>query len=527
MAAKMILSVLLGGFVVLFLYLYESLVLKPKRLRSKLEKQGIRGPSPSSVLLGNIPEMKSIKLKVMKKSEEARSSIKSKDHHLSIAHDWPSTIFPHLVQWTNEYGPIFMYSTGSIQLVSVTDIDMAKEVSLCTSLKLGKPAYLSKDRKPLLGQGILASNGPTWSHQRKIIAPEFYSDKVKGVVNLMVDSTTSMLRSWESKIESEGGMAVFRVDEDLRSLSADIISRTSFGSDYSQGKEIFLKLRTLQKAMSQLGNIGIPGLRYLPTKANREIRRLEKDIHSMILRVANQRSTEATHEKDLLQMILEGAKKYDDADSLFSAGISQEDFIVDNCKNIYFAGHETTAITASWSLMLLAANPEWQARVRDEVLGICGDGIPDADMLRSMKTLNMVIQETLRLYPPAVFVIRQALEDIKLKNILLPKGMNIQIPIPILQRLPDLWGPDALDFNPKRFENGVLGACKFPQAYMPFGVGARVCLGQHLAMTELKVILSLILSKFSFSLSPAYQHCPAFRLVIEPENGVNLHVRRE
>lgn len=138
----------------------------------------------------------------------------------------------------------------------------------------------------------------------------------------------------------------------------------------------------------------------------------------------------------------------------------------------------------------------------------------------------MVIQETLRLYPPAVFVIRQALEDIKLKDILLPKGMNIQIPIPILQRLPDLWGPDALDFNPKRFENGVLGACKFPQAYMPFGVGARVCLGQHLAMTELKVILSLILSKFSFSLSPAYQHCPAFRLVIEPENGVNLHVRR-
>lgn len=103
MAAKMILSVLLGGFVVLFLYLYESLVLKPKRLRSKLEKQGIRGPSPSSVLLGNIPEMKSIKLKVMKKSEEV-SSIKSKDHHPSLAHDWPSTIFPHLVQWTNEYG---------------------------------------------------------------------------------------------------------------------------------------------------------------------------------------------------------------------------------------------------------------------------------------------------------------------------------------------------------------------------------------------------------------------------------------
>lgn len=96
---------------------------------------------------------------------------------------------------------------------------------------------------------------------------------------------------------------------------------------------------------------------------------------------------EATDEKDLLQMILEGAKNYDDADSLFSAGVSKEKFIVDNCKNIYFAGHETTAITASWSLMLLAAHPEWQARVRAEVLEICGDAILDADMLRSMKTV--------------------------------------------------------------------------------------------------------------------------------------------
>lgn len=107
----------------------------------------------------------------------------------------------------------------------------------------------------------------------------------------------------------------------------------------------------------------------------------------MILRVANKHSMEATDEKDLLQMILEGAKNYDDADGLFSTGVSKEKFIVDNCKNIYFAGHETTAITASWSLMLLAAHPEWQARVRAEVLEICGDAIPDADMLRSVKTV--------------------------------------------------------------------------------------------------------------------------------------------
>ena len=140
--------------------------------------------------------------------------------------------------------------------------------------------------------------------------------------------------------------------------------------------------------------------------------------------------------------------------------------------------------------------------------------------------LTMVIQETLRLYPPAVFVVRTALQDVSLKGLLIPKGMNIQIPLSVLQHDPLLWGHDAHKFNPERFENGVLGACKVPQAYIPFGIGARVCVGQHLAMVELKVILSLILMKFHFTLSPSYCHSPAFRLVVEPGHGVVLHMTR-
>lgn len=138
----------------------------------------------------------------------------------------------------------------------------------------------------------------------------------------------------------------------------------------------------------------------------------------------------------------------------------------------------------------------------------------------------MVIQETLRLYPPAAFVVRTAIQDIKLKDILIPKGINIQIPIPVLQQDFELWGPDAQKFNPERFANGVIGACKIPQAYMPFGIGPRVCAGQHLAMTELKVILSLILLKFRFVISSSYCHSPAFRLVIEPGQGVVLKMTR-
>ncbi|MBA0620537.1 hypothetical protein Godav_006241 [Gossypium davidsonii] len=344
---------------------------------------------------------------------------------------------------------------------------------------------------------------------------------IKGMVNLMVDATISMLKSWESRVEWEKGILEIIVDEDLRSLTADIISRACFGSNYSKGEEIFSKLEALQMAMAKT-YIGIPGMRYLPSKNNREIWKLEKEIDSLILSVVNHRTEEATHGKDLLQMILDGAETYDDY-----KGQSKERFIVDNCKNMYFAGYETTATTLSWTLMLLAASPDWQARVRAEVLETCKDGfLPDANALRNMKTLTMVILETLRLYPPATFVIRLALEDIDFKGIMIPKDMNIQIPIPALQQSLQLWGPDAHRFNPERFANGIVEVCKVPQAYMPFGIGARICSGQHFTMAELKVALSLLLSKFCFSLSPAYVHSPAFRLVIQPEHGVRLLIKR-
>lgn len=140
--------------------------------------------------------------------------------------------------------------------------------------------------------------------------------------------------------------------------------------------------------------------------------------------------------------------------------------------------------------------------------------------------LTMVIHETLRLYPPAVFSIKEASEDIKFKELLIPQDSNIQIPIHILHQLPEIWGVDAAEFKPERFAQGISGACKSVQAYMPFGSGPRTCAGQHFALAELKVILSLILAKFSFSLSPSYHHSPAFRLVVEPGDGVILHMSK-
>lgn len=506
--SQFLISVVFLGFVGLLCYLYTLLVEKPNRLRSKLMKQGINGPPPT-LLLGNILELKKAQSATSKSFSETPSS-----------HNCAALLLPLFDQWRDQYGQVFMFSLGPIQILCVNQPDIVREITVCTSLDLGKPAYQLKQLGPLVGKGILTSNGAKWVHQRKIVAPELYMEKVKGMMNIISESAVSVLNLWSNKIEAEGGVADIKIDECLRNFSGNVISRVCFGSNYAKNEEIFLKLNTLQELLSWKNmSRRIPGMSYLPTKTNREIWSLEKDVNEMIVQVVNERKKSA-FEKDLLQMVIENVK--DD-------NLSKEDidsFIVDNCKNIYLAGYETTAVSATWCLMLLASNQDWQDRVRAEVLEICGGRIPDLSMLGKMKQLAMVINEVLRLYPPVTVVSREALKDMKFGNLDIPKGFNIWVMVVSLHTNPDIWGDDAYKFKPERFANGTIGSCKLPHVYMPFGVGPRVCLGQNLAILELKMIIALILSKFTFSLSPHYVHSPTLRLLIEPEHGVNILVKK-
>ncbi|XP_040993795.1 cytochrome P450 714C2-like [Juglans microcarpa x Juglans regia] len=509
-AAKIFIAVAFLAFAGLLVRLYNALVLKPDRLRSAMRKQGITGPPPT-LLLGNIWEIK----------KALSTTVKAPAGEISVSHNYAALIFPFIEQWRKQYGDVFLFSLGNSPKIFINEPSILREITTYTSLDFGKPSEQQKEFGPLLGQGIVTSNGALWSRQSKILAPEFYMEKVKRMINLIIESTIPLLNSWKSRIETEGGTTDIHIDDDLRSFSGDVISRACFGSNYAQGEKIFLKLRALLGVMSLTGfATGIPGLRYLPTRSNREGWRLQKEVRNLILEVVKERRKASDHEKDFLQMVLEGAKNSDLTHE------ATEHFIIDNCKNIYLAGYETTAVSATWCLMLLASNQEWQDRVRAEVLDICPGGTPDADMLRKMKQLTMVIHESLRLYPPVPIMSREALKDMKLGDINIPKGVNIWTVLSTSHTDPEIWGPDALKFNPARFANGIKGACSHPHLYMPFGFGPRVCVGQHLAMVELKILIALLLSNFSFSLSPKYKHAPTIRMVIEPENGVDLLVKK-
>ncbi|KAL6642168.1 hypothetical protein ACP70R_020349 [Stipagrostis hirtigluma subsp. patula] len=490
-------------------YLLHLLCLRPSNIRKKLRRQGVNGPVPT-LFYGNIREIKRIQ-------QELKSA------QIPDANDYMSTIFPHFLHWRETYGPVFLYSTGVLEILQVSDPDMVKDIGLWTPSKVGKPNYLKRSRKALFGGGLFTVNGDEWAYQRKIIAPEFFMDKIKGMIQLIEDATVPLLQEWESMLNNMEGSREIVVDDYLRTLSADVISRTCFGSSFTKGEEIFCKLRRLQKAVSQQDAfVGLSAMwKYLPTNANREIRKLDEEVRLLILDVIKEHSN--GRHNDFLCAVIDGARDRHNNEDATDA----EDFIIASCKTIYFAGHETTAVTAIWCLMLLATHPEWQDRARAEVLEVCqGQTILDTDVLRRLKILTMVIQETLRLYPPASLMMREALTDIKIGGLDVPRGTIVQVSRSMMHLDKEAWGPDAGEFCPDRFANGVAAACKPAHMYMPFGHGHRTCIGQNLAMTELKVVLARLLSRFAFSPSPRYRHAPVFRLTIEPGFGMPLVVTK-
>ncbi|KAJ9188995.1 hypothetical protein P3X46_000338 [Hevea brasiliensis] len=485
--------VLLWSFLV---YLYYVLWWKHESYKMKLiRKQGITGPPPS-LLLGNLPEME----RMMSQNPETPKI------------DGSLTVLPYFKHWTNIYGKLFKFAVGGIQLLYVNNVSI-----------LGKPAYLRNERGALLGKGLNVTNGAVWYHQRKTVAPPLYMHKVKEMVNLMVESSSILVKSWEKIIDAngEGGIVDIVVDEHVKNFTSHIASKIIFGSDHHKGIKIFPKCEALLKAIGTTTTLGIPFLRFLPIERNRKSWGLAKEIRGIIMEIAKERTGSISHQ-DLLQAIIEGSKNGE------LGTLTEDEFIGDNCKNMFLGGYLPPALAAVWGLMLLASHPEWQDRARSEVLEVCEGQVQllDFNILSKMKVLKMVIQEVLRLYPAVTLATREAMQDVKLGDLQVPKGMGIWIWLLSLHRDPELWGPDADIFNPERFINGVTGACKSSQAYIPFGLGARVCPGQNLAVIELKVFFAVILSKFKFTISPNYQHSPTYGLLLEPEHGVNLLIQK-
>lgn len=204
------------------------------------------------------------------------------------------------------------------------------------------------------------------------------------------------------------------------------------------------------------------------------------------------------------------------------------DLLMANCITFLLAGHETTAMLLTWTTLLLSEHPEWQTRAREEVNAVFaanGGKIPSFDQLNELKIVSWILQESLRLHPPAAVMGRSCTETTKLSdNLTVPAGCDILIPIAAIHRSKELWGSDANEFKPERFANGIGKAATHPSAFMPFSLGPRTCIGQNFAMAEAKIILSIFLHLFSWRVADSYQHFPELAVTVRPKMGMPVEL---
>ncbi|CAL5056559.1 unnamed protein product [Urochloa decumbens] len=518
------LAVLLCGFI-------YAAWLSPAATRRRLRHAGFDGPRPSFPF-GNLPEITAT-LKATATTKNRGALPPPPPSSSSDEDGTHAAVFPYFARWRQSFGKVFVYWLGTEPFLYVADPGFLKSATAgALGKRWGKPDVFRRDRMPMFGRGLVMAEGDEWARHRNIIAPAFSATNLADMAGVMRRATARMLDQWAGAAGSGG---VVDVEKGVVRNAAEIIAEASFGiAGDEAGARVFEKLQAMQAMLFQSNRlVGVPLARLLHVRKTYEAWRLGREIDALLVQIIDERRQrrQAGSGKDLLSLLLAGAEG--------KAKLTTRE-LVDECKTFFFGGHETTALALSWTLLMLAAHPEWQAALREEVLRETGDeDAPlDAAALGRLTKMGWVMSEVLRLYPPSPNVQRQALEDVEMvaapadqgkggqnHSTTIPRGTNMWVDVVAMHRDTELWGEDAHEFRPERFgRDPVQGGCRQRMGYLPFGFGGRICVGRNLTAMEYRVVLAMVLRRFRLEVAPEYRHAPRVMLSLRPSAGIQLRL---
>jgi cytochrome P450 len=408
-----------------------------------------------------------------------------------------------------EYGDVVGFRLGTRRVWLINAPELIEQV-LVTDNKLYIKHFGARMYQPLLGNGLLLSEGEFWLRQRRLAQPAFLKNRVSAYAGAMVELTEQALESWHD------GMWCDMLVE-MSTLTSSIAVRTLFGTEDVKDRESFRL--ALDDASDVIGErfrrlIQWPG--WMPLASNRRLKRDLRHLDSIVEGFIEQGRARGQDADNLLARLLHAR----DEDGLRMTDRQLRDELT----TLFLAGHETTALTLAWTWWLLAQHPEVEAKLAAEWRQVLGGRSPIVGDLEQLPYTEQVIMESMRLYPPAYLIGREPTVTTELGGYTLPKGTTVFLAEWVTHRDPRFFD-EPNKFRPERWGEPKME--KLPKyAYYPFGGGPRLCIGNHFAMMEAALVLATIGQRFRFTLEPEPAVEPMPMITLRPFPGIPVVLKR-
>lgn len=410
------------------------------------------------------------------------------------------------------YGEVVAYRVGRIRAFMINRPEYIGEVFQHDNVTFTRSVFHERI-KSLFGDGLVTSEGEIWQQHRRMMQPAFQKNRMSVYVPLIREETSSLLADWSTAARQ--GSSVNATTE-LTRITQTLAVRILFGADIDKS--------TLDAARAALATINselykhviFGWWKYLPLPGNVRYRRATRQIEHIMQHVVERKTVRGGERDDLLAMLMQ-ARASDTSTSLTERSIR------DHMITIFIAGHDTTVSVLSWTLFLLGQHPDVARRLEHEVDTVLGDREPTYEDVASLTYTKQVLEEAMRLYPPAYGLTRKAVTDTTLGGYFIPAGSVLFISPYVMHRHPAYWEhPNR--FDPDRFTKERCEQ-RFRYTYFPFAGGPRTCIGIHLAMLEMAMILAMTVRAYTLALAPEFPVVPKPLLVLRPKDGVALRLR--